>query len=711
MTNRYIYYLSAVLVAANGSSFAEDNSEAPENWRCKFCEFEETQWIHEIELGLLYLSDSSFKYGRYIGLEDEGYDLITNYSGRFRDEDGYYVDIAAAELGLDSRSLSIAGGRQGRSSYLFHYNETPYLVSDSGQTPFNGVGDNGLALPGNWVGADETGDMSSLEQSLNSVDIHSKRKDLTFAYNHSLNSRIEYFLKFEHLRKDGIQSLGGSFGVDDGFSTVAAILPSPIDYVTNQLDIGLNYHYNKWNASVAYFGSFFTNEYDSLTWENPFEDPGSTKPGSVSTEGRLALAPDNTFHQLRVSATYQFSTRTRFFGSASVGRMLQDENFLPYSVNAGLATEALPVSSLDGTINTSDIRLGISASPTRKLSINARFKQNERDNQTDSNTYSYVITDTQTSLMPRTNLPYSFRKAELELSARYRLTRDISIQGGVDRRTEERTDQEVDKTTDDTGWAKAHFNVFGVVDAETKLSRSSRDIDDYLQVDEIVLPENPLLRKYNMADRDRDQADVQFNISPTGKIDIGVFGTYAKDDYEKSQIGLTENIYVATGLDISLFPTKFLDLHAFVTKESYESSQAGSQTFSEPDWHADSEDETTTTGITANFHIIEDVLDIGVSLTHTETVESMTLSSDTLTLSLQSLPDATTEFQSGNVFINYAISETMSLKLSYVYEKYEETDFAIADITASTLSDILLLGQEDDDYEVHLLAASVRYKF
>jgi len=66
-------------------------------------------------------------------------------------------------------------------------------------------------------------------------------------------------------------------------------------------------------VDLTYHVSAFDNNYNSLTWQNPFFATGAPTAGSMS------LAPDNEFHQLSLTGGYTLPYRSRLT-LLSIGR-------------------------------------------------------------------------------------------------------------------------------------------------------------------------------------------------------------------------------------------------------------------------------------------------------------------------------------------------------------------------------------------------------
>ena len=137
---------AAAALAAERSDGGGEASVDTSQWKCKYCAFEEGT-SGTVDVGLGYVSDDSYKFGEYNGLNQQGGFFVGNASVRSRGEDAAYWNIDASDLGLDNRSVSVEGGKQGKYEMFFKYKELPHFISDSVVTPFGGTGGTSLTLP------------------------------------------------------------------------------------------------------------------------------------------------------------------------------------------------------------------------------------------------------------------------------------------------------------------------------------------------------------------------------------------------------------------------------------------------------------------------------------------------------------------------------------------------------------------------------------
>ncbi len=90
----------------------------------------------QVETGFLYNSHDSYKFGDFIGVDDERIYWVGNmdFRGRraFDSDSPIFWRLRASNLGLDSRSIDIEYGQQGRFAFNLDYDEIPkYQIDDA----------------------------------------------------------------------------------------------------------------------------------------------------------------------------------------------------------------------------------------------------------------------------------------------------------------------------------------------------------------------------------------------------------------------------------------------------------------------------------------------------------------------------------------------------------------------------------------------------
>jgi MtrB/PioB family decaheme-associated outer membrane protein len=690
--------LSAQCAAVAAADNAPDASRAAvdtSKWECKLCKFEQGL-SGTLEVGAANVSDSSAKFGEYNGLHEEGGYAIVDGEVRSRGKDAGYSNVTARNLGLDTRSLDAEGGQQGKYKLLLNYRELPHFVSDSAQTPFIGSGGASLTLPAGFLPALTTG-LMPLASTLRPVALETKRQELGAGASWTPTNAWAYGVNFRHEVREGTKSTAGTFFLN------AAQLIAPVDYVTDQLDASASYTGTRWQAKFAYYGSSFRNGNASLTWQNPFTIPAF--PGAVA--GQLALPPDNQFHQISASVGYQWTERTRATADIAFGRMLQNEPFLAPTLNAGLVVPALPQTSLDGQVATLNASLKLNSAVTDRLRLNGVYSHNDRDNRTPQATYPWVTTDVFLAV-PRANLPYSFTQDKLALRADYKASPRIQASAGFDHDSQQRTFQEADITRENTVSGKIIARAADSVDVTFKLAHGERNNAGYQAVATTIPPENPLMRKYNLADRARNSAELRADIAATESINIWLQADASADDYANSSIGLTSGSELNLSADVSMMLSEQTSLHFFANRQEINSKQTGSQTFSTADWRGENNDTIDILGIGAKHVAIKDKLEVGADYTVMRSKGEIRV---TTAANDPAFPDMTTSRDTLRLYATYRVKEHVSLRAGYWYERYDSATWALAGVTPATIPNVLTLGQQSPQYDVHVIALSAKYKF
>lgn len=348
-----LFVLGAAGALSSGALAAVDTSQ----WKCETCPFEKAGTAVTVEAGVGAVSDDSARFGDFTGLQKKGAFAVLGGNARYRTDAGVYGDVEASDLGLDSRSLQAVVGREGVYRLKFGYSELPRHLYEGARTPFLGTGSGNLTLP---FGPQPTTTAMPLASTLQGADIGYKRSRIDGGVSWNMASEWTTRLALRHDVRDGTDRMGGSF-----FSS-ASHLVVPVDQVTDTLEASASYVSGKLHATVAYQGSLFRNGTDSVTWANPF-----TPIVTGATQGRLALAPDNEFHQLLASGGYEITPQIRASAEVAAGRMTQDAAFLAATLNPNLAVGALPAASLRGQVDTFNANVRVSATPMPEPSSTA----------------------------------------------------------------------------------------------------------------------------------------------------------------------------------------------------------------------------------------------------------------------------------------------------------------------------------------------------
>ena len=664
------------------------------DWKCESCPYPKGT-SGTVEAGLGAVSDASAPFGNGTGLQRQGAHLVLGGTLVHRAEGGYFADLSAADLGLDRRSLAATAGREGLGTLRLGYAEIPRHFFDGAMTPF--VGGAQLSLPAGFPAATTAAmPLSTTLQPLR-LGFDRKRYDLAGTLNGGAN--WSYALKLRRDERDGNRPTSGAF-----FSTASAFA-APVQQTTDQLEVSASYASRKLQLSLAYQLSQFRNSIDALTWQDPF-----LPVVAGASRGQLAQAPDNQFHQLVASAGYQITPTIRASADVAFGRLTQNAPYLAPTLNASLAPSvpALPASSLDGQVDTFNGSFRLTAAPIEGLRLNASYARDVRDNQTAVLSYTGVATDMFVSAQPRQNTPFSLMQDRFKLAADYRVSGTLKLSAGAKQDMRNRSYTEVVDSRETTLWGRLSLQPREDLSLAFKLAHAERSHSSYGTALWFGSTENPLLRKFNLAERQRDSAGLRADFTLNAKVALGLTLDYANDNYRESLIGLRDARSVGIGVDMVFAISEQTRLHAFAQGESIRSNQNGSQTAGVPDWAGRNKDRFEVLGLGLKHAAIPDKLDIGADLVFSRSRSATEVQT---AVGEPAFPLAKTAVDSVKFYASYKLKDNLWLKASYWYEAYDAQDWRVDGLLPATVPNLLALGQQAPHYRVSVVQLSLRYRF
>ena len=696
--------LPVLLLSATGQLAVADEAEAvaepaaePAIYKCRQC-VKYTGWRGTIDFGATYISDDSYRFGDYRGLEEEGLYAAVDGDIHFRNLQGNYFDMYARDLGYESREIDLRGGNQGFYEVRLGWQEIPRWLGYGGtQTPFLGVGGDVLTLPEGWVKANTTSGMTALQDSLIAEPLKQKREIFDAGATLKFLSNWTYRIDYQQQKKDGLRTLGGGL-----YFSNASILPTPIDFTTDLFDTALTWANKRAQVELGFISSKFDNGYSSLTWQNPFRSLPEL------SNFRAALEPGNKFHQFNLSGAIAITPKIRLSGQASTGRMKQNDPFLPYTINPKYSDLPLPRESLDGKvdINTYNLAGKLFARFTNRLSFTARGKWDKRDNKTPVDLYTPVATDL-VPVSPRYNRPYSYKRQKYSADLRYRLNSRVGLSGGARWHNMDRTLQHVERTKESTWWAQARVNPTFNTEFRLRGEWSDRDNSDYLPLDDGGTVDHPLFRKFNMADRDRDRILAEFDYMPFDSFSITLAYTHAKSKYNESVLGLQESLDESYSVNLNYAISSDINAYAFYNLDYLDADILNTSGGNSTPWNAVTQDRIETAGIGLSA-VISEKSSLGIDYVYAGSTGKISV---TTTADEPPFDTLKTNLKNFKLHFDYDFSDSWGYKLYAEREQYDARDWAIDGLGVDGINSVLSMGEQSPEYSVWYYRFQVSYRF
>lgn len=686
-------WLALLLLLAAGRSIAQDAATPPDTsgWSCSQCPFV-TGVTGQAELGAMALKGANASYGRYTGEDRSGGYVDAGLQGRARDPEGDYLSVEAQRLGLPAREASLTQGREGRYELTVGYDGQPNALYQGAVSPLAGNG-GALHLPQGWVAAGSTGGMSTLATSLVPEDIGTQRRTVSLQARYFANPQWTVYGGMSHQEKDGTEATAGSF------LTQAVQLVHAVDTVTDTLEAGLAWSGARAGARLGYSGSWFDNSSTSLRFDNPYRP---LVPGSV--QGQLALAPANTLQQLQASGNVQLPWRgTALTAAASMGTLRQNAPFVPVSTLTG--TGAAVPASLNGDVRLSHFALGAASNPWPRLSVRGNARFDGRDDRTAPLTINTVVTDTYPGgpvHAPR----YGQNRTHLDGGADDSVLPWIRLGvGGTFQDVHYAPGQVLDHTHEVESWGRATVTPRDDLSLGLKLGNGLRKVAGF---DPAALPaaENPQIRAYDTAPRDRAFATLSASWTATPQLAVALAATLANDDYRSSPLGLQSVHERSSAGTLTWTPTQEWSAALDAAYQSQRSLQNGAAGPGGPSWlYADAQ-RYWNLGATGRWTHAR--WSAALDYRYAPSYAAGDASAGTPSAAFA---QNTTRFESARLGVRYDASAMLQWHLRLAHESFRASDWALDGVAPATVPNLLALGIMPLHDSVNLLGLSVRYCF
>jgi MtrB/PioB family decaheme-associated outer membrane protein len=496
--------------------------------------------------------------------------------------------------------------------------------------------------------------------------------------------------------REGTMPWGASFGFNNAIE-----VPHPIDTRTTDVGMSVEWANSRGMVSAGYDGSWFDNHVQTLVWDNPFKLTDATyatayTDGLGTSQGRMALFPSNTLHTVSASAAYRLPAKSRVFGNLAVGVARQDEPLVPHTINTAIAPIPLARTTAAAEVRTLAGALQFTSRPARHVSLHARYRLHDRDNQTPEFPSAGSVRLDQVADPPGHGPAFhDIRRQLFDADVSFTPIPFTALKIGYGRAQTDRTFRHFEVTTENSIRASVDTSGNPYVSFRIAVERGVRNGDHFeLEVLEDV-GEQPGMRHYDIADRDRARVTALATVTPTPQLGFTASVAAGHDDYEESEFGLRDNDHRVYTLGADFVPTGPIGLFVAYGFENYEALQnsrnasPGAQ-FTDPlrNWAIDSDDAVHT-------------FDAGLDLRPAPRTEIRTaygysraksmyvyeLAADSTLPRPQQLPPVQNLLRSATVDTRFSLTRQLALGFLYLYEHYTVDDYALG---GGTISDIAL---------------------
>jgi len=624
---------------------------------------------------------------------------------------GWLMDFAGTNVGRRDQTILLNAGRPGRWALQAQWAETPHLYSNKAQTPYIDRGNGLFTVPSTVPitfkklatgAADAPGVLASdlLIAEYQSKTLHrtplgtqTERGHLSAFWKPS--SALELGVAWDRKDTTGSKSTYGPIG-DRPPRTLNIQIAEPVDYQTNDITLSAEHLGRRYQVRAEYLYSDFANAVDTLRWQNIYANaaPGAefdTWDRMVGTYGARPLSPDNRYHNALVNAGVDIPAAGHLSASASFGRFEQDAQLLPYSTAANsIATKTLPRTSAQAEITTANLSADYVVTPLPRLTFRAFVRSSAMTNNTPSGRWQYVTQDTANLngtvnyVNKRVSLPVASDRLFGGGELTWRLPVKRTSVGVAFERDEISRDFREADTSENRVRVFLRTRPVAGVSIHARYLFATRDGSDYHYAvthggywylpteatDQnnpgMTFDNHPDMRRYDVSDRVRHQADVTINLTRNDVIALSGYVRYRTDDFDSDvtsvqpllgltladaqartpgdQLGWLKDARLRYGLDLFVQPNPRVTFTAFAgldrgtglerslefnennrqNPSAVATASLGPWTRGSSQWTADFTDRTLSGGIGARLDLVPERLllsaDYGWSLAKVELV-------------------------------------------------------------------------------------------
>ena len=725
-------------------------------------------WSGDLELGgRVFIerppAQDRAKFEEYRDLPESAFGPYLRLRGDSKD-DFYTVEIFGENIGQTDQKFQLHSYGVGKFNFLFLWDQIPHIFCTNCRTLYVENPQATFSLP------TPRPSPLSVWNSAPLIDEVGFRTDVAaVAVGFTPTPAWDIGLGGSAMFKHGDRPSGLLFGTP---GNNAAEVAAPVEETTYGAHFNLGFAGKGYQLQFGYDFSLYNNEIDALRVDNPCFGLTAALPAGCGTSGTVppapatgqgALTPDNIAHTFTLAGGVNLPLNTRLTGSFSYSLRFQDQAFLPFTIAptpggdlAALAqAQANLPASLDGQVNILRFNLTATSRLTEDLTATGRFRVYDYDDTSPEIPFTAYVEDDRVvvsgaALPIRAELArrYPYTKYDAGGDLRYQLFQPLTLKVAFDweqwiREADQvvvppasvepggdsvvHVPREVFKTNQYTPKVMLDYTPLDWLLFRFGYAFSTRTGTDYLQASEEQLA---LLRKYDMADRDRNRWDFLADIMAMDNLTFTATFSYTMDDYGDSQFGLQDANNWAAGGDVTWKPLEWLSLFAGYVHEEWDTqsrhkyrqapTELNNPTF---DWVSQTDDRYDTVRAGFNVVIIPQRLEGGANYNFSMGRTSMNASNPLTPVGTGSasavaanFPEIETTLNQVNAFLRYWITKNFSAKVMYSWEQWQQSDFRFDGLLPFNFpnpntGDTIFLGMDPQNYTAHWFTLVLGYHF
>ena len=657
----------------------------------------------------------------------------------------YYFEFDSRKVGRDDQNYRLRLGRYGLIDVEFEWDQIPHLFNvDTARTPYaRNSGVYTLATKPTAITAAGTEVRDWVNRDASGVDLTLFNGIGKFKVRYTPTSAWTFTGSYWSNNNTGKRSFGALFGGSPGTFNITE-LAEPISYNTHNIELGTEYAGNGWSIGLKYNGSLFHNNVSTLTWDNPVNLSGTgaggivtgpcidqanytannagllTSPGSC--RGRMDLYPSNQAHSIALTGAAQLPLKTHFMGTVSYGWRLQNDPFLPGTINSAVnGGVPLRISnhSLNGDVRPLMVNATLTNNAIDRLNLKAFYRFYDLGNQSRKITLTdgWVVNDAGALQNVGEKLSlHSYSKNTLGFESGYDWTRWLTTKFAYGYERMHRADLDVENSNEVTIGPTIDIKPLSWTLLRLAYKHSWRDGPGYSGSPD---------KRFFEAKRDRDKVSLFSEISPWEKLSLHGGFEFTGETYPGTVFGTQYDYNYSPSIGLLYTPADWVKLFVDYNWDRYDWRLDARATSS---WFSRGHDKVNTVTLGSDFEIIRDLFGLRLQYGFSDGVSKVGASGNAGgTPPATNYPTIVNRWHEFLARFEYQLHKNVGVNFGYYYNDYHSKDYGVdimqpwmgdfvdpgtsAGTLASLRRSIFLGDQLKGSYSAHVGFITLKLKF
>ena len=651
----------------------------------------------------------------------------------------FYLEADSAKLGRDDQSYRLRFGRYGLLDVEFEWDQIPHIFNvDTARTPY--AMNNGIFTLATKPTAPITAAGTQVRDWVNTnaggVDLKLFNGIGKFKLRYTPTPGWTFSGSYWSNNNSGTRSFGTLFGPSPGNFNINE-LAEPISYNSHNIELGGEYAGNGWSLALKYNASLFHNNNSTLVWDNPINLSGvgaactdsatysqatnGTDANRGPCRGRLDLYPSNQAHTFTLSGAAVLPLKTRFMGTVSYGWRLQDDHFLPATINSAInggVPLAISNRSFDGDVRPLMINATLVNNSIERLNLKAFYRLYDLGNHSRNITLTdgWIRLDAGAPLNVGERLSlHSYSKNTVGFEAGYDITSWLKSKFAYGYERMHRADLDVSNSNEHTIGPTFDIKPSSWVLFRASYKHSWRDAPNYQPT-----PTND--KRFFEAKRERDRVSMFSEITPWEKLSLHTGFEFTGEAYPGTTNGTKNDFNYSPSVGVIFAPAEWIK---FFTDYNWERFDWQLNARSTSAWVSRGRDQVNTVSLGSDIEIFRDLLGLRVQYGFSDAISKVSASGNAGGNPVASnYPTIINRWHEFLARLEYKVHKNLAIDLAYYYNGYHTKDFGV-DIMKLYMGDVdvlpaanvnaqrsIFLGDQlKGSYAAHVGFLGLKFKF